>query len=114
MEAVHKDLRFNWSRNNFDLQKLVEQVMFWHYDRNLIDGVDDFSQADKIEEELNELRDSVRAGNSPIDDIGDILVVLINIAERNELTLQECLAHAYSDIRHRKGKIVDGFFVKEA
>jgi len=49
-----------------------------------------------------------------IDDIGDIIVVLINIAERNGLTLWECMYHAYNDIKYRKGKMVDGVFVKEA
>ena len=47
------------------------------------------------------------------DDIGDIIVVLINIAERNGLTIAECLQQAYGDIKDRKGKMVDGIFIKE-
>ena len=47
------------------------------------------------------------------DDIGDIMVVLINIAERNDLTITECLQVAYDDIKDRKGMMVDGIFVKE-
>ena len=43
-----------------------------------------------------------------------MMVVLINIAERNKLTLTECLQVAYNDIKHRKGKMIDGVFVKEA
>ena len=41
------------------------------------------------------------------------MVVLINIAERNGLSLFDCLSHAYNDIKDRKGKMVDGVFVKE-
>ena len=41
------------------------------------------------------------------------MVVLINIAERNGLSLFDCLSHAYEDIKDRKGKMVDGVFVKE-
>ena len=48
-----------------------------------------------------------------IDDIGDIIVVLCNLAHRHNLTLHDCMAHAYEDIKHRKGKMVDGLFVKE-
>jgi len=48
------------------------------------------------------------------DDIGDMLVVMINLCERNKTTLEECLAVAYNDIKDRKGKMVDGIFVKEA
>jgi hypothetical protein len=42
-----------------------------------------------------------------------MVVVLINIAERNRLTLTECLQQAWDDIKDRKGKMVDGVFVKE-
>jgi hypothetical protein len=40
--------------------------------------------------------------------------VLINIAHRSKLTLEQCMEHAYNDIKDRKGKMVDGLFVKEA
>ena len=32
---------------------------------------------------------------------------------RNNLTMDECLKVAYEDIKNRKGKMVDGVFVKE-
>ena len=47
------------------------------------------------------------------DDIGDMVVVLTIIAKQSGTTLQECLAHAYNDIKDRKGRMVDGVFVKE-
>lgn len=46
------------------------------------------------------------------NDIGDIIVVLINIAQRNGLTITDCLADAWDDIKDRKGRMVDGVFVK--
>ena len=95
------------------MNKLIEQVKQWHYDRNLIDGSTDKAQMGKLYEEVKELNESVYYNKSPVDDIGDIMVVLINIAERNGLTLEQCLEHAYNDIKHRKGKMVDGVFVKE-
>ena len=92
----------------------VEQVVAWHYDRNLINGATDKDQVCKLIQEVGELSDNVCKGKDIRDDIGDIMVVLINIAERNSLTMTECLKVAYDDIKYRKGKMVDGIFVKEA
>jgi hypothetical protein len=40
-------------------------------------------------------------------------VVLINIAIRHNLSIKDCIDHAYQDIKDRKGMMVDGIFVKE-
>ena len=40
------------------------------------------------------------------------MVVLINIAERNDLSLEQCLSVAYNDIKDRKGFMEDGIFIK--
>jgi hypothetical protein len=42
-----------------------------------------------------------------------MIVVLINIAERNNISITECLDQAWHDIKDRKGKMIDGIFVKE-
>ena len=96
------------------LPSLINDVTIWHYNRNLINGSSDKDQFHKLIQECAELSDNMCKGRDIRDDIGDILVVLINIAERNGLTLQECLQVAYDDIKHRKGRMVDGVFVKEA
>jgi NTP pyrophosphatase (non-canonical NTP hydrolase) len=92
---------------------IIKKIAQWHRDRNLIDGSDDKTQYLKLSSEMGELSDSIARGESVIDDIGDILVVLVNIAERNGLTLLQCMEHAYSEIKDRKGRMVDGTFVKE-
>lgn len=96
------------------LGTLEARVLQWHFDRNLVRGSTDLAQFSKLEEEVAELKASLEAGTCPVDDIGDIIVVLINIAARNKLSLFDCLHHAYEDIKDRKGKMVDGVFVKEA
>ena len=95
------------------MDELVKKVEQWHYYRNLIDGATDKDQVLKLLQELGELSDNVCKGNDIRDDIGDMLVVMINILARNKLTLEECLEVAYDDIKDRKGRMVDGIFVKE-
>jgi len=104
----------NGSIENIWLADNITRVTQWHYDRNLIDGATDKAQLTKLKEEVDELATSIWNETTPIDDIGDIIVVLINIAERNGLSINDCLAHAYNDIKDRKGKMVDGIFVKES
>lgn len=94
-------------------EELIEDITEWHYDRNLIDGSTDKDQFCKLIQECGELSDNLCKGADIRDDIGDIMVVLINIAERNSLTISECLNMAYEDIKDRKGQMVDGVFVKE-
>lgn len=102
------------------MNELINKVKEWHYARNLIEGSTDLDQFGKLQEEVLELHEALIC-NSYLDNytpeitdaIGDIMVVLINIAERNGLTLEQCLEHAYNDIKHRTGKMVDGVFVKD-
>jgi hypothetical protein len=95
------------------MDDLIDKVKQWHRDRNLIAGSTDAAQHTKLVEEVKELETNILLSQPVIDDIGDCLVVLINIAERNGLSLFDCLSHAYNDIKDRKGKMVDGVFVKE-
>ena len=90
-----------------------EAIGQWHKDRNLIGGSTDKDQYMKLIQEAGELSDSLCKGKDIRDDIGDMMVVLINIAERNNVTIEECLLNAWDDIKDRKGKMVDGIFIKE-
>ena len=47
------------------------------------------------------------------DGIGDMLVTIIILAELAGLNSVDCLNLAYDEIKGRKGKMVDGLFVKE-
>ena len=96
-----------------NLDKLVSKVELWHIERNLIDGSTDQAQFVKLIEEAGELAGNIARGKDLQDDIGDMLVVLINIALRNKYDLYECLEVAWDDIKDRKGKMVDGVFIKE-
>jgi NTP pyrophosphatase (non-canonical NTP hydrolase) len=62
---------------------------------------------------MGELSSNICKGKDIRDDVGDMMVVLINIMERNGLSMEDCLEVAYDDIKDRKGKMIDGVFVKE-
>tara|TARA_R110002167_G_scaffold7563_4_gene35885 strand:+ start:372 stop:713 length:342 start_codon:yes stop_codon:yes gene_type:complete len=92
----------------------ISNIAEWHYDRNLIHGSTDKDQYMKLIQEAGELSDNICKGKDIADDIGDMMVVLINIAERNNLSIDECLAKAWDDIKDRKGEMRDGVFIKES
>lgn len=98
---------------NDKVDNMVSRIKTWHHDRNLIEGSTDKDQVLKLMQELGELSDSVCKSKDIRDDLGDMLVVMINIMERNNLTMTECLEVAWDDIKDRKGRMVDGIFVKE-
>ena len=96
------------------MQELIGKVNKWFEDRNLIEGSTDKDQILKLMQELGELSDHACKGEDIRDDLGDMLVVMLNIMKRNKYTLEECLQIAYNDIKDRRGKMVDGIFVKES
>ena len=95
------------------MKELTKLIIQWHHDRNLINGSSNKDQVLKLIQELGELSDSVCKGNDVKDDLGDMMVVMLNIMEREGVSMEECLLTAYNDIKDRKGKMIDGIFVKE-
>ena len=47
------------------------------------------------------------------DGIGDMVVVLTNLAELCDLTIEECVESAWDEISNRTGKMENGTFVKD-
>jgi NTP pyrophosphatase (non-canonical NTP hydrolase) len=96
------------------MDEYIDLIRAWHYERNLIAGATAKDQVCKLIQEVGELSDNVCRGRDISDDIGDCIVVLVNLAEREGLTMKQCVQKAYNDIKDRKGKMVEGIFVKEA
>lgn len=88
----------------------------WASDRNLIDGSDRFRQFTKLAEEMGELAAGIAKGKEPLvsDSIGDMVVVLTILAAQSGVTIEECIEQAWDEIKDRKGRMVDGVFLKEA
>lgn len=43
-----------------------------------------------------------------------LLMVIMIVAGENQLNLKNCVESAYQEIKGRKGRIIDGTFVKES
>jgi len=97
------------------LDQLVKAVEQWSIDKSLHNGNPD-RQALKFYEEAGEVGAALSRGNMEAlkDGIGDTVVTLIILAQQHDMSLQECLQFAYDEIKGRKGKTINGTFIKES
>ena len=100
--------------DEMETSELIAAIKGWANDRNLIEGSTPSKQYVKLIEEAGELAGNISRGRDVADDIGDMVVVLTILAAMHGLTLNECIAKAWDDIKDRKGRMVDGVFIKEA
>ncbi|MBS6063659.1 MAG: hypothetical protein KH972_07310 [Peptostreptococcaceae bacterium] len=70
----------------------------------------------KLIEELGELANGINKDKKEqiIDSIGDTYVVLTILSMQFNLNIEDCITEAYNEIKDRKGKMVNGIFVKES
>lgn len=103
-------------QKNVLLGNLNVAIQRWAWNRNLIDGSNPTSQTVKLMEEVGELAGGICKNKEDVikDSIGDVFVVLVIIAAQMGWSMEECVEAAYNEIKDRKGKMVDGVFVKEA
>jgi NTP pyrophosphatase (non-canonical NTP hydrolase) len=108
------------------IKALEKQVIEWARDRGIFEGSDIGSRHMKFEEECTELMwelfpPCLERNNFipvPIDiervklEAGDVLVTLINLLHPMGLDLETCLDAAYQKIKDRKGRMINGSFVK--
>jgi hypothetical protein len=100
---------------NTQLERYVDLVTAWSQERGILTNGKIATQTLKLVSEIGELADNVAKGNDVADDIGDCLVVLNNIAVMSGYSLEDCLKHAWNDIKDRKGYLNDkGVFIKES
>ena len=87
----------------------------WAEDRGLYEHGDPKTQSLKLVEEVGEICRAVLKDDidEVIDGIGDAVVVLTNLAELHDVSIEECIASAYGVISKRTGKMVNGTFKKD-
>jgi NTP pyrophosphatase (non-canonical NTP hydrolase) len=118
-------------------EELNEKVIGWAKEKGILDASIPLKQLEKTQEELDETKEALQKikdlqhpdlllgdmsrvsaykkyKHEVADGIGDMLVTIIILAELVELESLDCLQLAYDEIKGRKGKMVDGLFVKES
>ena len=87
----------------------------WAKERGLYEKGDPKTQYIKLMEETGEIGRAILKNDTEqiIDGIGDAVVVLTNLAELVGVPIEECIQEAYNVISKRKGKMINGTFVKD-
>ena len=94
---------------------MTEKIEQWAKARNL-HAQDPKIQLSKLMEESGELAKAILKNEKieQIDAIGDVTVVLIVLSLQLGLDYKECVKSAYNVIKDRRGKLVNGVFIKES
>jgi NTP pyrophosphatase (non-canonical NTP hydrolase) len=107
------------------MNELIEKVKQWGLEKGITGPAGRgtlLKQLSKTQEELTEARDAAVLYMSGIagekdelaDGIGDCTVTLILAAELAGLDFENCLLHAYNEIKGRTGTMIGGQFVKDS
>jgi len=96
--------------------ELFNCIRNWANERGLYEKGDPKTQYIKLMEETGEIGRAILKEDTEeiIDGIGDAVVVLTNLAELIGVPIEECIQQAYDVISKRKGKMINGTFVKDS
>jgi len=95
--------------------KMFQQIRDWAEERGLYSNGNTSTQYIKLQEECGELAKALLKDDQPevIDAIGDIVVVLTNLAHQRGTHIETCISSAYNEIKGRTGQMINGTFVKD-
>ena len=109
-----------WSEDQLDEKCYSNGIRFelirdWARSRGLYDKGNSHTQYVKLQEEAGELAKALLKNDKPevVDAIGDMVVVLTNLAFLQGVDIEYCIDSAYKVISKRKGKMINGTFVKD-
>ena len=102
-DVVKEDERFDLIRD-------------WAATRGIYREGNSHTQYVKLQEEAGELAKALLKDDQPeiVDAIGDIVVVLTNLAHLEGYSIEHCIDEAYKVIAARTGEMINGTFVKDA
>lgn len=94
---------------------VYDLIRQWATDRGIYKSGDSKTQFVKLQEEAGELARAILKKDRAelIDAIGDMVVVLTNLAALEDLDIEDCITSAYDVIKSRQGKMENGTFVKQ-
>ena len=91
-----------------------ELIRQWASKRGILDKGNSHTQYVKLMEEAGELAQALLNKDTYEikDAIGDMVVVLTNLAALEGMTIENCIDSAYNEIANRTGTMLNGTFVK--
>ena len=103
-----KHKQINKANDRFQL------IRNWAKSRGLYAKGDTKTQYCKLMEEAGELGRAILKDDQVefVDAIGDMIVVLTNLAHLGNTSIETCIDAAYAEIKNRKGNMKNGTFVK--
>ena len=95
-------------------ENVYDLIRAWATDKGIYRSGDARTQFVKLMEEAGELAQAILKNDEPevIDAIGDMVVVLTNLAKLRGHNIEDCITSAYDVIKSRQGKMINGTFVK--
>lgn len=98
-----------------NLSNEFQPIRDWAREKGIYRSGNPKTQSLKLVEEVGELAKAVIEDNQLEikDAIGDCVVVLTSLALLTGMTIEECINHAYEQIKDRQGKMQDGTFIRE-
>ena len=115
-KAMHEASPFQKHKEKlYSHQDQFELIREWAKERGLYDKGNATTQYVKLQEEAGELAKALLKNDQTevIDAIGDMVVVLTNLAYMRGVHIESCIGSAYDVISKRTGKMVNGTFVKD-
>ena len=99
-----------------DQVEVFDNIRAWAEARNIIGGCTTRDQFLKLTEEVGELAQAILKDDDAefVDAIGDIVVVLTILARQHGTSIERCVEAAWDEIKDRRGRIVNGTWVKES
>jgi NTP pyrophosphatase (non-canonical NTP hydrolase) len=93
---------------------IYDLIRIWADEKGIYRSGDARTQYIKLMEEAGELAQAILKNDESevIDAIGDMVVVLTNLAALRGHKIETCISSAYNVIKSRQGKMINGTFVK--
>ena len=94
---------------------VYDDIRAWAKAKGIYNSGDYRTQYIKLMEEAGELAQAILKNDETevIDAIGDMVVVLTNLAKLRGHNIEDCITSAYGVIKDRQGKMINGTFVKQ-
>ena len=112
-EAMEMEVNYEYVTTSCD-KCIFPAIRSWAHERGLYAKGDVKTQYVKLQEEAGEVARAIIKNDIPElkDGIGDMVVVLTNLAHLAGLEIEDCIQSAYDVINKRKGSMINGSFVK--